>query len=371
MQILGKKCICPYCFSQITPRNVLFRCINPVCAGKKLAPRVPLIGFPQVAICDTCNTESYRRICPNCDFELSSDLGLVDQQLIAIIGGRDTGKSHYIAALIHKLQHETGQNFTFSLRFIGDNTQKRWEDDFETPLFVRRSILQSTKPGYIDASVKKPLIFRLTMTSHGRKRALNISFLDSAGEDMRSQDALDLQVPYIRDASAIIFLLDPLQISSVRQLLPGVGLPHQSQEANPEAIVGRVCELIRSHSHLAPTRKIKTPIAFTLSKIDALRSILPPDSALLRNSEHFGYLDIDDVKNVHTEIANDLRSWISYNFCQQIDHDFETYRYFGVSSLGSPPDKDGHLISINPIRVEDPFLWILQQFDLIKGRKGR
>jgi hypothetical protein len=372
MQLLLQKSTCPFCFTRLSPRDIRFRCITPSCAGRTLTPCIPFFGFPRVAVCEVCKQESFKPICNHCNFELSSDIGVVDQHLVAIVGGRLTGKSHYIAALIHQLQNEVGQNFTFSLRPIGENTKKRWENDFYTPLFVRKNVLKPTLPGAIDMSVKYPLIFRLTLTSHRQKRTLNISFLDSAGEDMKSIDTLELHVKYICDADAIIFLLDPLQIPTLRQRLPHANLPSLDANANPEYIVGRMRELFESRFRdLSPTKKIKTPVAFTLSKIDALQPILARDSALIRNGEHFGHLDLDDVQSMHTEIANYLKSWISFGFCQKIEDNFAYYRYFGVSSLGGQPDANHHLAAINPIRVEDPFLWILYQLHLIKGKKGR
>ena len=69
--------------------------------------------MPQQAICDVCKQESTTRLCPNCHFELPYDIGQTDQRIIAIIGGRDTGKTHYIASLIMRLKYEVGEEFWF------------------------------------------------------------------------------------------------------------------------------------------------------------------------------------------------------------------------------------------------------------------
>jgi len=97
--------------------------------------------------------ESRTRICPACHFELSHDVGQIDQRIIAIIGGSNTGKSHYITSLIVRLQHEVGENFSFAVRMLGDNTQERWERDFYAPLYERKTVLQPTRPGEIDSRV--------------------------------------------------------------------------------------------------------------------------------------------------------------------------------------------------------------------------
>ncbi len=390
MDLLNQKITCPFCFSAFSPQELRFRCVGPGCSGRApdaiyatsrgygvtqmgrvLIPTKRAFGLPRAAICDVCKTESRTRICPVCHFELSHDVGQIDQRIIAIIGGSNTGKSHYITSLIVRLQHEAGENFGFAVRMLGDNTQERWERDFYSPLYERKTVLQPTRPGEIDSRVKAPLIFRLTINSGGRKRALNISFFDSAGEDMTALDRLSVQARYICHADGIIFLLDPLQISSVRQQLPGVNAPNYDPKAAPEYIVGRLRDLFERQYNLPATKKITVPIAFTLSKVDTLLSIVEPGSALQRPSEHFGILDLADVQSMSTEIANYLKTWINPNFCTTIDHNFARYRYFGASSLGGMPDANNHLVKVEPLRVEDPFLWILYELDLIKGKKGR
>lgn len=386
-----RKTICPFCFHAFTLSTMRFRCLAPTCKGREtdtiyaevrgseavtmgrvlLPGKVPFGSFPHEAICDACNTISHTRLCPFCHFELPHDVGQVDQRIIAIIGGRATGKTHYIASLITRLQHEVGKNFGFTVRMLGDQTQERWERDFYTPLFVRKTILQPSRPAEIDPEIKSPLIFRLTFNGSRYRRVLNLSFFDSAGEDMGSLVTMALQNRYITYADGIIFLLDPLQIPNVRQQLPSANFPPADLKASPEYIVGRLRDLFEREHRLRPTQKVKVPIAFTLSKIDTLFPLLEPGSEF----HHAGHLarsfDLDDVQSVHSEILTYLSLWMNPNFCNIIHNSFARYNYFGISSLGEQPDQNNRLSAINPIRVEDPFLWILYQFGLIRGKKRR
>ena len=336
-----------------------------------MAPK-RVMGLPSAVECGSCKVESRTRICPTCHFELSHDIGQIDQRIISIIGGRATGKTHYIVSLITRLQHEVGRNINLTVRMLGDNTQERWERDFYTPLFVRKTLLQPNRPGAIDPTVKAPLMFRLTLTSGGKKRVLNMSFFDSAGEDMNSLDTLSIQARYICHSHGIIFLLDPLQIQSVRDQLPShVNAPVQDVKAAPDYIIDRLRNLFERQQYVKANKKVKVPIAFTLSKVDTLFPLVEPGSALHRPGEHFGQVDLDDVQNVSTEISNYLGSWINPNFCNVIEDNFACYRFFGVSSLGGQPDANFHLATVNPFRVEDPFLWILYELGLLKGKKVR
>jgi hypothetical protein len=394
MNVLSQKIVCPFCFASFGAQKILFRCLNPRCSGRiedtvyanargyvpaamgcvLPSPKSRLnIGVPNVIECITCKRETRTRLCPECHYELSHDVGQIDQRIIAIIGGSNTGKSHYIASLINRLQHEVGRNFDFSVSMIGDSSRDRWMNDFYRPLFLNKTVLAPTQRVELDLRVKIPLIFRLTMKHGHHTRALNISFFDTAGEDMANLklDLLSVEARYICHANGIIVLLDPLQLEAIRYQLPNANLPRPDPMARPDFIVERLRELFEQYYHLSATKKIQTPIAFALSKIDTLKPMLPPDSALLRSGEHFGMLDLPDIQSVSTEIGNYMQSWIRPGFYQDISLKFAKYRFFGISSLGRQPDNSNRLADVNPRRVEDPFLWLLYQFNLIPGNKGR
>lgn len=395
MELVGKRITCPFCFESFTVEQAEFRCINPMCSartedglfakarGLKSPPRLGHVFRPiqnswsnllssrsPSARCDVCAKETTKRLCPSCHFELSHDAGLIEDRIIAIIGGRNTGKGHYIATLIHRLEQEVGSNFGFSLRMVGDETRKRFEEDYRTPLFRRKELLQPTQSGVIDATVKQPMLFRLTFSQGRKLRAVNLTFFDSAGEDMQSLDTMSTEARYICYASGIIFLLDPLQIDTVRQKVDPEMLPARDETADPTYIVERLRELFERQLGLTATTKVRTPVAFVLSKVDVLLPMLDAGSVLKTTGEHFGGLDIADTQSVHTELWNYLQSWMGGGFTGRVDTNFGQYRYFGISSLGRPPAKTGKIDTVSPIRIEDPFLWILFQLGLIAKRKA-
>jgi len=183
--VLDGKITCPFCFSDFNPQDVHFRCINPLCTGivedtkyanaRSIPPRrdgnvfgvdktgnTKISGIPQSAYCPVCLKASDTRLCPECHFELSHDIGQIPQRIIAVIGGRHTGKSHYIAAVISALRNEVGENLNLAVRLLGDETQIRWEQDFYRPLFERKIVLAPNQPGLMDARVKVPLALRFT-----------------------------------------------------------------------------------------------------------------------------------------------------------------------------------------------------------------
>lgn len=396
MAVFQNKVTCPFCFHQFGLDDAKYRCINSRCPkreadtvygtarGMSAAPIMGRVfehekgGWRQRALgsskgqkCDACSQTTGKRICPECHFELSHDVGQLSEYVIAIIGGRNTGKGHYIATLIQRLESEVGRQFKFSLRMLGDDTRRRFEEDYYTPLFRKKGLIPPTVSAVVDSQVKLPMVFRLTFGDGKRLRALNLSFFDSAGEDMESLDTMSTEARYICYASGIVFLLDPLQIDAVRERLPEEYLPPRYPYAEPQYIIERLRELFERQLELPATTKIKTPVAFVLSKVDSLLPLIDPSSALFMTGEHFGHFNLTDSQSVHTEIWNYLQAWTGAGISNRVETNFETFHYFGVSSLGRMPDRSGKLETVSPIRVEDPFLWILYQLDLVKGQKER
>lgn len=391
MAIIGKKVTCPFCFESFAMDTIKYRCTNARCKqreedkvyaqarGLRSAPLMGHVYKPKKdflarlrksgsARCDACSKESQKRLCPHCHFELFHNVGEIDNHIIAIIGGRNTGKGHYIATLVHRLEQEVGTQFDFSLRMLGDDTRERFESEYRTPLFHRKTLLRATPSAVVDSSVKSPMIFRLTSNQGRKLRAINLSFFDSAGEDMQSLDTLSAEARYICHASGIIFLLDPLQINSIRQQVAEDMLPPFYPLAEPTYIVERLQELFERQLNLSATTKVKIPIAFVLSKVDTLFPLIDASSNLRMTGEHFGHFNLTDAQSTHTEIWNYLQSWTGGKFSNLVETGFENYHYFGTSSLGQPPDEKGNIATVSPIRVEDPFLWLLYQLGIIKGK---
>ncbi len=371
---MSKTITCPNCFHTFKADAVRFECTNPDCADYGQLFDAPSSGFslfggnvPVRTDCPTCAVETFKRHCPECGFELTHDAGLNEEFTVAIIGGRGTGKSTYIAALIHRLKNEVGLAFGVGVGAMNDYTRERFRKDFETPLFRNKTLLAATLSARQETDTKTPMIFRVTF----KKKVVNLVLFDTAGEDMQSLDMMSVEARYISFADALIFLLDPLQIDTVRQQLAGTNIPLPAPDpgAEPQLIVERLRQLYERQFNLRGTRKIKKPIAFTLAKIDALYSILDPSSNLHSTSGHDGAVNVADMESVHTEIGSILLNWMGAAFENFVKANFDNYRFFGTSALGTPPNVNNEIVAVSPHRVEDPLLWIFLQFGIVNAAR--
>lgn len=387
-----KTIICPFCFNKSKLSDLLFRCRNVRCSGRtedkiyasyQGLATTPVLGevftpssstfqkltgqLPKKANCPTCKQETFKRICPTCHYELMYDVGATDEKIIAIIGGRGTGKSTYIATLINRLENEVGRNFSAAVSCKGDTTRERYTRDFRNPLYKDKRDIGGTDSALVDSTVKTPMVFRVTFNDKSKRKAINLVLFDSAGEDMQSLDTLSTEARYICYADALIFLVDPLQIPTVRHQLPTEKLPEEDPKIEPRYIVERLFELHEKQFNLKPTDQLNKPVAFTLAKVDALYPIIDASSVLHHAGEHLGHFNLADSESVHAEISAYMQNWLP-SFSNIIDAHFKNHHFFGISSLGKTPINN-QITTISSLRVEDPLLWIFHQFGLIKGRK--
>jgi len=313
-------------------------------------------------------------VCPHCHNELPSQFGTTDSYTIALIGAKEAGKSHFVAVLIHELTNRVGQSFNASLNALDEQTIQRYRQDFRRYVYEKREVIPATLSARALINVRYPLVYRFSLEK--RKTLFNglsvstLVFFDTAGEDLTHLDLMSTETKYLANSDGIIFLLDPLQIPAVRdQINRSVALPSENTE--PQEIIGRVAQLIRKSHKSGQNSKIKTPIALAFSKVDAMRDLFDPASPVRHAANHDGYFNTTEAEQVNDSMRAHVAEWVGPGLDLFLQHNFETFSYFGVSALGSPPDSQGRLpMGVAPFRVEDPLLWILYKLKIVPGRRN-
>jgi hypothetical protein len=392
---MRKKFICPFCFSEHAWSKIQFRCQNPKCKlvsdnefasfrneapkpmNKVFSPSAGNTSMLEHCQCPDCKQDSSNRLCPSCHNELPYTKGKYPDFMFALIGAKEAGKSHYISVLINSIKNDIGNNFNASLQSLDDNTSRKYRHEFYNPVFQRHETIPETKSAKADYNNKMPLIYSLSFLKKGffglgKEKPFKIStvtFFDTAGEDLNAMETMRTENKYIYNSQGIILLVDPLQIPQVRDQLKSKGIKLPRANAETEDIVERVANLIRTASGLTNKKKlIKIPIALVFSKIDALDEILKDNPELFSSGNHKGFYNLTDANNIRLLIESCMNEWGGTALINSVKHNFKTYSFFGISALGSNPHGSNTIPKLRPTRVEDPFLWLLYKYDIVKGK---
>jgi GTPase SAR1 family protein len=406
------KLTCPYCFEQFSFSQIEFRCLgknpshcayepddklaryeklsNPPLRGRIFKAhdsawrtlRRNITGASGKTLRCVCGERTWE-VCPFCHHDLPTGFAEVKTKTIALIGARDSGKSNYIAVLIHELfSDNVGAKFDSSIfawdkDWNNEDTNKRYKDNFEKYIYEQNIVVPATVSAV--TKTNRPLVYKFDVTRQSsllsrrrkRKRVSLMAFFDTAGEDLNNIDVMSTEAKYIANSDGIVILLDPLQMAQVRDQLKGsVNLPNKYTE--PIQIIGKTIELIQRFNGLSDQQtKIKIPLAVTFSKIDEILHLFDAGSPIKQASNHEGYFDVTDAEIVSENIKAHLAKWEGGNMDRVLKNHFLTYSYFGISALGTSPETDGSLsFGAAPFRVVDPVLWILHRQGIIPGKRS-
>ncbi|WP_449066366.1 GTPase domain-containing protein [Planomonospora algeriensis] len=324
------------------------------------------------AECPDCRRETGWRVCPECHSRLPAEYCANPGKIVALVGAKGSGKSTYIAVLLHELMNRVGAELDASLVPCDDRTIERYKQDFSRPLYGQNRLPEVTQSAA--NSLRDPLVYLLTRTIRGRLRSrtesLTLVLFDTAGEDLRSRDVTEMHLRYLNAADSVIFLVDPLELPGARDSLNGAaraasGALADDPDSDPVNVISRVTELLR---HRGGGGAVKIPVAVALSKIDALQPSMERQSALHRARERIGALDLDDREAVHEQIRALLDGWQAAMLDRYLRQNYADYAFFGLSALGAVPEP-GRVGAggIRPYRVEDPLLWLLHRFKMLDG----
>ncbi|HEX6521624.1 MAG TPA: SAV_2336 N-terminal domain-related protein [Streptosporangiaceae bacterium] len=377
--------VCPYCYHAFAGREILFRCNGragvdgPPCRprrdevleqrmGQSASILPPVFGSAKEAdeaVCPWCHEPTRIQVCPRCHSRLPATFRSVEGRMIALAGPSLAGKTAFMTVLIHELRHRAGDRLSASTIGADAWTHERFVRDYESRLY-RRSLLfdRTTTVGQDNI---QPLVFRFTMDQRTglwrRPKELLLSFTDGAGEDLINAGKVDLMTRYLGAADGVITLIDPLQLPAVREELPAGMLPPllpPDQIWAFERITGLLLEC-------SDGPVIDKPVAIVLTKLDALWDLLPEDSVLRASARVSPVFDASDSAAIQEQITGLLVRWGIGRLTEIASQSYSRSRFFAVSSLGAPPTQSNQVApqGIQPYRVTDPFIWLLNQFQFV------
>jgi hypothetical protein len=394
---------CPYCYEEISRRTPWFRCtglLSP--AGHRCEPSPdpalrertgfagalpPAFVAPRggaAAECPRCGGPTSVAVCPVCHSRLPVHFGHVGSHLIVPVGAKEAGKTVFMTVLVHELEHRTGEQLNAAIGGADDFTRHQFPGEYEGPLY-REGQLPAPTTTTAGAPNRPPFVFGFA-TGRSRSRVLAatraraglrgqpeprralLSFLDTAGEDLRTQQSMEDNVRCLGAADGILLLLDPLQLPAAREMAaPATRLPVQGRGDDPLTVLQNLTGILQAGHGETRGQLIGRPLAIVFTKMDALLPSLPETSPLRRPPPRAPYFGEQDSLAVHLQISQLLDRWHGSKIDRAARLNYRTYRYFGVSALGETPTGDNRVSprGVRPYRVTDPMLWLLGQFGVI------
>lgn len=385
---------CPYCFHKFQPEHVLFRSEEKEGGlladieldnywdmvsgeGSDPGPQRKVIrpdeyrlenkvydGAVLIGLVEKSGVTTHTRICPFCHNKLPHTVGKTPSNIISFYGSTNVGKTVYMTILINALRTRTQNNFQASCVEVSAGFGKIGE--YEEKL---RSILESghqaTAPKYI-----KPLVFSFRFLDRS-KPDLTLCFYDFPGEKDTDPEFARLKADHLRNSSAMIYMIDPLQFDTVAEVLDK---PVSTDRTSLKTNIAFMDNLLIGETDTGDDALDK-PIAVVLTKTDELRKLaqfrgdlIAPSSNIFKDFIHQEYLDMDEIFNINNDVL-ELLQHTEPTIENDIKARFRNAGFFGVSALGSPTESNMVKNEIQPCRVDEPFLWILYQLGYIKGRE--
>ncbi|RLK54188.1 TRAFAC clade GTPase domain-containing protein [Actinokineospora cianjurensis] len=362
---------CPYCWKQFAKRELRHQCGQACRSEARVFPASEM----KKGACPHGRTPQARRLCPHCDRQLLREYLESSGTSIAVIGSADAGKSTWVGTLIHEfMKGETGERFPgTSLDLLGEDSRIRYVEKFEVPLYSENRTVDKTRTAATDKP--EPLIFSMrfptrSLIGSSAVRPVVTAFYDTAGEDVTRSTGMDQLNAYLNAADGIILLLDPLQMRGARERVDTADRPAITEQLH---VLNRLSELLREGGRGSVAKKLDTPLAIALTKVDLLRDTFGEQSPLRTQTRHVGHYSEDEGMDIHEDVRAWLDRWYDPSFDRSVANNFGTYRYFGLSALGAAPVSRTQLArtGVHPYRVEDPMLWLLSRFRAIKTVRGK
>lgn len=353
--------ICPRCFSSLDKSTLAWGCANPDCPREG----IPTTSTEKHPICTECNTAMSLRFCPTCGFAINNSGDFSQTIPISIVGSESAGKSNYMTVLINEIRGSLGNVYNCSLFPTGgDDTIVHYENLYYKPLYEQGKCLTSTNQEDV-----RPLIYSLVFDDKKVGQTCNITFYDSCGSNFRNERVMEDYNRSIFNSRGIILLLDPTQIPGLREEYINSGKKVLPDDFS--SILSRTIKVIREGNQQKDLKsKIDIPIAICISKLDLIKEKLDPGSYLNYPSRHLNQPIYDSIDHncCSQEVRSVIENWAGSDFINQVSSQFSNYAFFGFSSLGSQPDEANEIDRVLPLRVCDPFLWILSQNKIIREK---
>uniref|UniRef100_UPI000D3A24E4 TRAFAC clade GTPase domain-containing protein n=1 Tax=unclassified Variovorax TaxID=663243 RepID=UPI000D3A24E4 len=396
---------CPHCFETFSLRTAVFRCQSDHCTARNAGEAVidgsplkferghalsrradavmtsawednrlfshsftvpgleglPLFGKPRTrATCPLSEERTTEKLCPACHKQLYPLIGHGSDLRMTLIGGANAGKSNYIAVLIDELRRAKGERFGFSVRPLDVETGPRYTDNYFRPVFEHRRLVDGTAIVTKRSAVVAPLVFGLQFAADSARPMVTLSLFDPPGEGVINDSHVEKFHQFVFNSAGLVLLVD------AEKLMASGRFGDHLSEAN-RALEVAIRQLEAQH---AGRPKSMPYVAIAVSKADLLRPGGELPERFWQEPQHVGGYDDVDFQLVGNEVERLLRSRGGATLCNIAENMFgrDHVGYFAFSALGQAPVGTALSSEIVPLRVAEPFIWLLSRHGVVPRR---
>lgn len=307
-----------------------------------------------------------KRVCPKCHNPLPPMYGQHETKFISVVGVSGSGKTVYLSQLLYSI-HSYAEKVGLSAE-----VKSRASSTFiENNKIVAGKPLPSSTP--FD-ELGQPLFYDLTKElSETENKTYTIVLYDIAGENFHEKaETLPNFGPFVAHSDGMIYLVSPDALSPV----VGDRKKHKATEA-----------LETMHNNIPEIKKLgqksSLPLAVCFSQVDRedFEAVIPKAlsrkwseevRAIRQNGRAKQLFNATDYYEIGSQLSCFIQESIP-TLSNILNANYQNYNYFGFSALGCEVEEvesEGVKTSIpmgpvQPLRVEEPLLWLFNQFCFI------
>lgn len=314
--------------------------------------------------------------CPYCHNAIIPMAGKMPMYLVSLMGPSSAGKTVYLT-ILHMLL--SGKNYKLPQGILSFDNLGEMGKEFQNFAFdIRR---KNELPSTTQENRKDPYLIRVNYMADPDSGETNkqclLGLIDMRGEMLsgdHNDDLADFNLPQFKEANGFIMLVDPETLEGVYNRLPEQyfgGRKIEQLYRTIDSMKEAIMECIT-----AEMGKINKPSVVALAKQDILLkncgalAIELSEPAITPNFRPVLGTDLEET--YYEPMNRSTRRCIgklSGSFTTFLDSTFEKPYYISISALGSKVQIAGNKIDnfekIQPLRVEEPLLKLLMDFNFI------
>lgn len=404
-QTLLKQVICPHCWSEFPPEEILWVAAHSDLTGDPLLGSdaqqrfLPTRFNVQGKALDIKGVPCSKLACPQCHLLIPRQLLEMEPFFISILGAPGSGKSYFLAAMTWKLRSILSSQFGLSFG-DADPEANQLLINYEEELFLNSDddklvALRKTEleGGELYETVNygsgrtvqypKPFVFPIQPEAghqygaHSRRLARALCLYDNAGEHfLPGNENANRPVQHLAVSRVLLFLFDPTQHPKFRnackdqsqdpQILKNVWSNRQ------DLIFQEAANRIRNYKGLPAHEKDDRPLVVVVTKYDAwcsLASGKPLKEEWVTSATQSAYqgLNLKQLRNISRQVR-EIVSKYAPEMVSAVEGFSSDVIYIPASAQGQAPEliEESGYLGIRPrdiksMWIEIPMLYALHR----------